>query len=266
MKLTTHRHWTVKIAAAMLLALFLLLPAPFSQAAPEASPPTELNADTITYTSQSGVMTAKGNVRLTQGKNTLTGNNGEYNTRTKEARVTGNAKLVQEGNTVTAEEIRSFDNMTKIVATENARLVHSNGTAAGDRMEYLTDRRYLSVTGGARLTSKDAVITAQSAEAFFNENRAVATGGVHIVSETRSLDAVADQAVYHGLDGKDGRADLTGNVRAVQDGNVLTGNHVVLYMDDRAMGADGRPSLVIQPRPAAPKDPSVQTTGEKSKP
>ena len=235
---------TVKLAA----LLCLLLLAPTLQAAPEPAKTTQLDGDVITYISKTGVMTAKGGVKLTQGNAVMTGDSGEYNTKTKEALMTGNVKAVKDGSTLTAAEVRSYDDMKRLVATGDALLVHKDGTAAGPRMEYLPERQYANITGGARLTNKDAVLTSKVAEAFFQEDRATADGNVHIVSEARKLDAVSDHAVYYGINGKNGKADLIGNVRVIQDGNVLTGNHVVMYLDDSAMDTEGRSKLVIQPK------------------
>ena len=231
------------------LCVGLILPLNGLQAAPEKDPvPTQLDGDVITYISKTGVMTARGGVRLTQGTAVLTGDIGEYNTKTKEAVVTGNVKVVKEGSTLTAAEVRAYDEMKRLVATGNALLVHKDGTAAGPYMEYLPDKKYAKITGGSRLTNKDAVVTSAVSEAFFQEDRATADGNVHIVSEARKLDAVSDHAVYYGINGKNGKADLVGNVRAVQDGNVLTGNHVVIYLDDSAMDTEGRSKLVITPK------------------
>ena len=231
----------------------VLLLATGLQAAPaKEAVPTQLDGDVITYVSKTGVMTARGGVRMTQGAAVLTGDAGEYNTKTKEAVVTGNVKVVKEGSTLTAAEVRSYDEMKRLIASGDALLVHKDGTAAGPRMEYLPDQKYAKITGGSRLTNKDAVVTSAVAEAFFQEDRATADGNVHIVSETRKLDAVSDHAIYYGINGKNGKADLIGNVRAVQDGNILTGNHVIIYLDDSAVDADGRSKLVIKPKQTAP--------------
>jgi len=233
----------------MAALLCVLLVTPVLQAAPEpTTSQTQLEGDVITYISKTGVMTAVGGVKLTQGNAVLTGDTGEYNTKTKEAAVLGNAKLVKADSTLTAAEVRSFDGMKRLTAEGNALLVHQNGTAAGPRMEYYPDRKVANITGGARLTNKDAVLTSAVAEAFFQEDRATADGNVHIVSETRKLDAVSDHAIYYGINGQNGKADLIGNVRAVQDGNVLTGNHVILYLDDSAVDAEGRSTLIIKPK------------------
>lgn len=244
-KPSLRRYLVVTLAMSV---ISLMAAVPVSYSAPASSSATELNADVIIYTAQTGVMTARGGVRMTQGNTVLTGNEGEYNTKTKEAIVTGNVKIVKEGSTLTAAEVKSLDDMTQFVATGNAYLVHSGGTAAGPRLEYVPGREYVRISGGAKLTSQDAVITSSVAEAFFKEDRATADGNVHVVSDSRKLDAVADHAVYYGLNGKNGRAELTGNVRAVQDGAVLKGNHVTLYLDDSAMDSSGRPTLIITPK------------------
>ena len=236
-------HW---IVLPFFLSALLLTPA--LQAAPEPASTTQLDGDTITYSAKTGVMTAKGGVKLTQGNAVMTGDSGEYNTKTQEAVVSGNVKVVKDNSTLTAAEVSAYEGMKYLVASGNAVLSRPDGTATGPRMEYYPDRQYALITGGARLTGREAIITAGTVEAFFSEDRALATANVRIVSDARHLDAVADKAEYFGLGAKDGRAELTGNVRAVQDGAVLTGNHVVLYMDDSAMNTDGRSKLVIQPQ------------------
>ena len=248
MNMKYRPRWHCGFVATALTAACLLLALPVLSAAPDSGPATELNADVISYSARTGVITATGGVRMTQGETVMTGEAGEYNVNSKSAVITGNVKVVKESGTLSAAQVESYDNMTRFVAVGNAVLVHSSGSAAGPRMEYEPSRRYANVTGGARLVNRDAVITATSVEAFFNEDRATANGNVHIVSEARKLDAVSDNAVYYGLNGKNGRAELTGNVRAVQAGAVLTGNHVILFMDDSAMDSQGRSKLVMQPR------------------
>ncbi len=251
----------------MAMTAGLLLLGSGLQAAPEkTAQSTQLDGDVITYVSKTGIMTAIGGVKMTQGNAVLTGDAGEYNTKTKEALVTGNVKVVKEGSTLTAAEVRSYDEMKQLVATGSALLVNKDGTAAGPRMDYFPDRQYAKITGGSRLTNKDAVITSAVSEAFFKEDRATADGNVHIVSDSRKLDAVSDHAVYYGINGKNGKAELTGNVRAVQDGNVLTGNHVILYLDDSAIDSEGRSTLIIKPKQAQPSNNNKATTKDKAKP
>jgi lipopolysaccharide export system protein LptA len=231
----------------MMIALTVLLS--FAVATGVAAPPAnpvELSADTIEYDSVQGVMNAQGSVKLTRDKTVLTGAKAQYNTKSKEALVSGGVKVVREDATLTAPEVRSFDD-NHLIASGGALLVKGDSTLAGPSIEHWVDKQYSLVVGGARLTSPDGIMTADKLEAFHAEDRAVGQGNVHIVSDKRSLDATSEQAVYYGSKSGQGKAVLTGNARAVQEGNVLTGNTLTIYLDDKAMDAQGRTKLVIKP-------------------
>lgn len=208
--------------------------------------PVELSADTIEYDSVKGVMVAQGNVRMTQDNAVMTGAAAEYNTKTKEAYVYGGVQVVKEDAVLVASEVRSYDNI-HIVAQGSPVLTKGKNRLVGPQIDYYTDKEYALVPSNGRLTTEDGVLTADKIESFMKEERAVAEGNVHIVSETRKLDAVSDHAVYYGKKG-DGRAVLTGHARAIQDGNVLTGNVLTIYMDEKAMDSQGRSKLVVTPK------------------
>lgn len=209
--------------------------------------PVELFADTIEYDSTQGIMTAQGSVRLTRDKAVLTGPSAQYNTKTKEAVVTGGVKVVKEDTTLTAAEVRSY-NENYLVATGDAVLVKGDRSVAGPKIEHWTDKQYSLVTGGSRLTMPDGYMTSDKLEYFQAEDRAVGEANVHIVSDSRNLDATSDHAVYYGSKTAQGKIVLSGKARAVQDGNILTGNTLTIYLDDKAMDAQGRPQLIVQPQ------------------
>ena len=236
------------LAAVMMLTIFTTVPL---MAAPTKQ--TELSADVIEYNAKTNIVTARGAVRLSQDDTVMTADAGEYNTRTNEGLATGKVKIVKGENTLTADQVRAF-NMTRFLADGNVVLVNKSGTAKGPSMEYLSDRQYAIVRGGATLTNADGVLTASVVETFFNEDRSTASGNVHIISDVRKLDAVSDKAVYTGMNSKNGKVELMGNVRAVQEGNVLTGNHVTIFLDESAMDSDGRSKLVITPAKETLKD------------
>ncbi len=209
--------------------------------------PVELAADTIEYDSAKGIMTAQGNVRIVQENAVMTGANAEYNSKTKEARIYGGVRVVQEDATLLAEEVNSYDN-NRIVASGNPILTKGNSRLDGPKIDYYSDKQYAIVNGWARLQTEDSTLTANQIESFFGEDRAVAQGDVRIVSDARKLDAVSDYAVYYGSKEQQGKTILTGNARAVQDGNVLTGNTLTLYMDNKVVDVQGRSKLVITPQ------------------
>jgi lipopolysaccharide export system protein LptA len=209
--------------------------------------PVELEADTIQYDSVKGIMVAQGNVRMVQEKTVMTGNNAEYNNKTQEGHVFGNVRAIKEDATLVAADVRSYNNV-HMVATGDPVLTKADNKLVGPQIDYYSDKQYALVTGAGTMTTADGVLTAAKIEAFFNENRAVAEGNVHIVSQTRKMDATSDQAVYYGGKEKQGKTVLTGNARAVQDGNVLTGNTLILYMDKKMIDAQGRSKLVVTPQ------------------
>lgn len=207
----------------------------------------ELSADAIEYNSKTGVMVAQGNVRLVRDKAVMTGATAEYNTNSKEAYIYGGVQIVREDSTLTAPEVRSYNN-NYLVATGGAVLIKGDSTVAGPKLEHWTDKQYSVVTGGAKLTMPDGWMTADRLEAFHNEDRAAGSGNVHMVSDKRSLDATAKQAVYYGSKSGQGKVVLSGDARAVQEGNVITGNSLTIYLDDKAMDAQGKTRMVITPQ------------------
>jgi lipopolysaccharide export system protein LptA len=231
-----------KITLALVLFLYTVS---CGYAAPNK--PVELAADTIEYDATKGIMIAQGNVRIVQENTIMTGTNAEYNNNTKEAHVYGGVTVVQEDATLSAEEINSYDN-THIVAIGDPVLTKGDSRLLGPKIDYYSDKQYAVVTGWANLRTSDSTMTANQIESFFSENRAVAQGNVHIVSPSRNMDATSDQAVYYGGKDQQGKTVLTGNAKAVQDGNVLTGNSLTLYLDNKVIDVQGRSKLVITPQ------------------
>lgn len=217
----------------------------------EPNKPVEMTADTIDYDSVKGIVTAQGGVRFTQDNAVMTGTSAEYNTKTKEGLVSGGVTAVKDDTTLTCAEIRLYDN-SHLVATGDAQLAKGDNRLTGPKIDYYSDKDYAIVPESGHLTMADGFMTADKIEAFLKEDRAVSTGNVHIVSDVRKLDATADGAVYYGAKypAKDeqGKVVLSGNARAVQDGNTLTGNTLIIRLDDKAMDAQGRTKLVINPK------------------
>lgn len=234
-----------KLGAAVAAALILV--GMVSGISAQGSNQVELTADTIEYNSKTGVMVAQGGVRLVRDKAVMTGTTAEYNTKSKEAYVYGGVRVVREDSTLTAPEVRSYNN-NYMVATGGAVLTKGDSTVSGPKLEHWTDKQYSLVTGGAKLTMPDGWMTSDKLETFHTEDRAVGSGNVHMVSEKRSLDATSKQAVYYGSKSGQGKVVLTGDARAVQEGNVITGNSLTIYLDDKAMDAQGQSKMVITPQ------------------
>jgi len=231
---------------ATLAAVVLLITACVAWAAPAVGA-VELTADVIEFDAPQSVMTAQGNVTLKRDGMTMTAPQLTYNTKTREAAATGGVRAVQDKTTMTAAEVRSYDN-ARIVARGSAVIHSGDKTLRGAVVEYFTDREFGILPQGGVLQTADGTLTGDYMEAYIDSEKAIAKGNVHLVSPQRNLDATGNLAEYFGA--KQGRSQiiLTGNVRAVQEGNVLTGNRVVLYLDDQIMDASGRPKLIINPK------------------
>lgn len=240
----------VKRLVTIFLTFLLITSTSTSIYAAQKNAPVEMTADTIEYDSTKGIMIAEGGVKLTQGSAIITGAQAEYNTKTQEAYITGGIKAVDGDTMLTAAEVRSYNN-THLIAAGDALLVKGDSRLAGPKIEYFSDREYALVNGWAKLTTPGGIMTADQVEAFTGEDRAVGKGNVHIVSDTHKLNATAEQAVYYGAKASQNanKVILSGNARAVQDGNTLTGNMLTIYLDGKAMEASGgRNKLVIKPQ------------------
>lgn len=232
-----------------LLALIITVTCSTQLFAAGENKPVQMNADTIEYDSVQGVMVAKGGVTVTQDNAIMTGETAIYNTKTQEATVTGNVKVVRDKTTLTAPTVVAKNN-NHIIATGGAVLVSEDKTLRGPQIEHFADRQYSLVTGGATIVSADAEMTSDLLEAFHNEDKVIGKGHVHIVSEARKLKATSELATYYGSKAQQnqGQVILSGNARAVQENNVLTGNTLTIYLDDKAMDAQGRSKLVVVPQ------------------
>ena len=79
--------------------LLLLAAAAVGTAASAAQPgrePTNLTADSLTYDTRTGVVTAEANVRMEQGTGWVEGARATYNTRTEEGTVEGGVRAMRE--------------------------------------------------------------------------------------------------------------------------------------------------------------------------
>ncbi|MDF2875760.1 MAG: lptA [Sporomusa sp.] len=219
-------------------------------AAPQsaAKTPVEIAADSIEYDSASGIMLATGGVRITQGQSVMTGAQAEYNTKSQEGYLTGGISAVNQDATLTAAEVKTYKNNTHLIAFGDAVLTKGEQRLTGPRIEYFSETQYALVPENGRIEMPDGIMTADKIEAFIPENSATGTGSVHIVSQTRKLDATANTATYYGDPKGQSKVILSGNARALQDGNVLTGETLTVRLDEKAMDAQGRTKLIITPQ------------------
>ncbi|EGO62925.1 LptA/OstA family protein [Acetonema longum] len=234
---------------ALYLLPFLLAASLFSAAYAQQSP-FSLEADVIEYNAKTGMMSASGSrgVKVMQANLVMTGQTAVYNTQTGQGVINGGVEAVQGSSRLTASQIQSFDNNQRLLASGNVVMTKEADKLYAPQLEYFPDRQYAIATGGAKMLTADSVITADRIENFAGDGRSVAKGDVHILSDARELEARADEAAYYAPRPQEqGKVVLTGNARAVQQGNTVIGQAITLYLDDKAMDAAGRTRLTLIP-------------------
>lgn len=218
--------------------------------------PVTVKGDEVTYNSKTGETVITGRVVISQNEETISGDQAVYNLKSGNGEITGNV-IADKGELGMRAAVLTIANRgDDMIASGGAVLTKGADRLSAPTVSYWKqDGRALTSGGRARLESADALLEADIIEAFTQESRAVGTGNIYLRSDSRNLEATADRADYQGAtEGKRSEAVLSGNARAVQDGNVLTGNRLVMSLDDRVSDADGNAKLVITPKPAAPKE------------
>lgn len=210
--------------------------------------PLTISADTLSYDGNTGRAEASGNVVITQQDKTITGANGWYNTKTREASLDGGVSLIGSNMAMSAQSVHSI-NDNQFSATGDVHLQRDDRQIFGDSVEYNSDTEYGKVLGNARLIAESTTLTGNQVEGWLKEIRAVAQGDVTFNNPDRNVSGSADRATYTQTPNQnDGVVLLTGSAHAVQNGNVLNAPELKLYLNDNsAETLGGRSTLVISP-------------------
>ena len=210
--------------------------------------PLTISADTLSYDGNTGRAEASGNVVITQQDKTITGANGWYNTKTREASLDGGVSLIGSNMAMSAQSVHSI-NDNQFSATGDVHLQRDDRQIFGDFVEYNSDTEYGKVLGNARLIAEGTTLTGNQVEGWLKEIRAVAQGDVTFNNPDRNVSGSADRATYTQTPNQnDGVVLLTGSAHAVQNGNVLNAPELKLYLNDNsAETLGGRSTLVISP-------------------
>jgi lipopolysaccharide export system protein LptA len=236
-----------KIIVAVLLGMSII-PAVGTIAADQDNPSISVTADTLNFDGKTYVATATGNVIITRGEATMTGNKAVYNLKSAEADMEGNVSVHQPDLQMTAQKLHSTDK-NYVVATGDVAGTYQDKKMSGDKIEYHLDQNYGIITGKGYLEAQGSRMWADLIQGWFKEIRAVGTGNVHIESPADNLVAYGNEAIYTQTpDQHDGVIHLNGNVYANQNGSSLTGEHVVIQLADNSVQTyNGRSTLVIVP-------------------
>lgn len=221
-----------------------------------AQQPVTVKGDEVTYNSKTGETVVTGRATITQAEGTVSGDKAVYNLKTGAGEITGNVVADKGELGLRSAILTILNNGDDMVASGGATLIKGKERLSAPTVSYWKEGgRALTSGGRARMDSADGFLEADVIEAFTQESRAVGTGDIYLKSDSRKLEASADRVDYQGAtEDKRSEAVLTGNARAVQDGNVLTGNRLIMSLDDRVSDAEGNAKLVITPKPATKKE------------
>ena len=201
-------------------------------AAPQqGNEPTNLTADSLTYDTTTGLVTAEKNVRLEQGTGWIEGARATYNTKTEEGTVEGGVRAMREDMNLSCDRLFAAS-QEHWQATGSVHMVKAERTFTGPQVDYYPSQNdYILAGSGGTITSADGTLTADRLEGWMKENRFVGTGNAHIVSPPRDLEGSGDRMEYFGGVERP-YVVLDGSAWVFQGNNMARSNHMTVYLAD----------------------------------
>lgn len=191
--------------------------------------PAELFGDVVDYSMKTGIINAKGHIVMKKDGATMTGNEAVYNTKSQAGQVTGNVVADKDDIHMTSD-VFIAEQQNHFVAVGNVHAKQKDKRYDGPKAEYFVDKDYVRMDQGGVITSADGTFTADVMEGWIKEEHYKGIGNAHIVSPPRKFEGGGDMAEYFGKE--KGKAILTGNAWAVQDGNTLKSQHITIFLDE----------------------------------
>ena len=137
-------------ASLLVLALHCYAPGAGAQEAPGGDTPALLNADQVTYDDKLGIVTAFGNVEISQGDRVLLADTVSYNMNTEVVTASGNITLLEPGGEVAfasyaelTDDLREgFIQDIRLLLTDDSRLVANSGQRVSGNVSRLRKAVY----------------------------------------------------------------------------------------------------------------------------
>ena len=194
---------------------------------------TTLDAEEVEYDMESGLANASGNVVMTKGNAVVTGDYAEFDSKTKNGKVSGHAVAVKEDMHMSANVVVT-DGSNHMVASGSVDGTKADKHFAGPQVEYFDTNQYVLIPNGGQIDGPEGTFTADYMEGFMMTNRIIGKGNAHMVSPPNNMEAGGDQVDYYGADpgAQNGKAILTGNAWAIQDNNTLKSKKLTVFLAD----------------------------------
>ena len=200
-------------------------------AAEQGGEPTSLTADSLTYDTRTGLITAETNVRMEQGAGYVEGARATYNTKTEEGTVEGGVRAVRDDMDLSCERLSGVG-QDHWQASGSVHMTKAGRTFTGAEVDYYPSQNdYVLASSGGTITSADGTLTADRLEGWMKENHFIGTGSAHIVSPPRGLEGGGDRMEYFGSADRP-YVVLDGNAWVFQGNNMAHSNHMTVYLAD----------------------------------
>ena len=200
-------------------------------AAEQGGEPTSLTADSLTYDTRTGLITAETNVRMEQGAGYVEGARATYNTKTEEGTVEGGVRAVRDDMDLSCERLSGVG-QDHWQASGSVHMTKAGRTFTGAEVDYYPSQNdYVLASSGGTITSADGTLTADRLEGWMKENHFIGTGSAHIVSPPRDLEGGGDRMEYFGSVDRP-YVVLDGNAWVFQGNNMAHSNHMTVYLAD----------------------------------
>ena len=201
-------------------------------AAPQqGNEPTNLTADSLTYDTRTGLITAETNVRMEQGTGYVEGARATYNTKTEEGTIEGGVRAMRDDMQLSCDRLSGIG-QDHWQATGSVHMVKAGRTFTGPVVDYYpSQNEYVLAANGGTMTSADGTFSADHLEGWLKENRFIGTGNAHLVSPPRDLEGGGDRVEYFGMAERP-YAVLDGNAWVYQGNNMARSNHMTVYLAD----------------------------------
>ena len=200
-------------------------------AAEQGTQPTSVTADSLTYDTRTGLITAETNVRMEQGPSRVEGARATYNTHTEEGTVEGGVRAVRDDMNLSCDRLFGIG-QEHWQATGSVQMVKAGRTFTGAQLDYYPSQNdYILADSGGTITSADGTLSADRLEGWMKENRFVGTGNAHIVSPPRDLEGGGDRMEYFGSAERP-YVVLDGSAWVFQGNNMARSNHMTVYLAD----------------------------------
>ena len=200
-------------------------------AAEQGTQPTSVTADSLTYDTRTGLITAETNVRMEQGPSRVEGARATYNTHTEEGTVEGGVRAVRDDMNLSCDRLFGIG-QEHWQATGSVHMVKAGRTFTGAQLDYYPSQNdYILADSGGTITSADGTLSADRIEGWMKESHFIGTGNAHLISPPRDLEGGGDRLEYFAAAEKP-YVVLDGSAWVLQGNNMARSNHMTVYLAD----------------------------------